>query len=299
MRVGIWELQGNERQQNIIRTALEASDFPDELMQPEILRQAGRDYIPVEWLDLSRFAGAQEAAASSDDHDHVHNHTHGPDDQFDFLAARGRVLGLAWYSLKVSLDLSLEFDPRLGMEVFLSEAAHMVDFTILTNEQREAIWDVHHAGQDNIGSHGHGWFDVGQYRDYVGESFMGDFIYAYAPSIPVTIPFSHNPSRQKGLLIRQIVTPGIDDVAAPELPPTPEPEPEPPVAPETPETPTEEPEQPPVAPQPVFGSTRGKTYHDKHARIPEDIVWDSPQAAVDAGRRPCKTCKPPVPSAVS
>jgi hypothetical protein len=255
-----------------VKAALAACDFPFEDMRSAIQQKTGRrDYITVEWADLSRYAESAQAQSSEDTHDHTHDHKTG---EFDFLAARGRTLGLAWYSLKVSMDLSLENDPRLGAEVFLAEGAHMVDFTVMTDEQREGIWDIYHDGQDHQGDHGHDWFDKGGYRDFVGEAFMAGFTRAYAPSVDVTILFTHESTTERAAAIRRLLTPAIDETA--------QPTPVPPV----------EPSPPPAPDRPVFGSSKGKTFHDAHQGVPMDLRWSNYQEAVDAGRRPCKTCKP-------
>lgn len=48
---------------------------------------------------------------------------------------------------------------------------------------------------------------------------------------------------------------------------------------------------------PVFGSTRGRAYHDAHEGVAAQIVWSSPEEAQRAGRRACGICKPPQASA--
>ena len=284
----MFTLLGTPNQQSLVRQALDQCDFPFDRLAPKLKADTGRTSIPVEWADLSQW-GAQTTKTADDHHDdYSHDHTHDNvpgEEKADPLEARGRVLGLAWYSGKVSLDLSLESDPRLAWEVFLAEGAHMVDFFYMTDAHREAVWDIFHpGGSDNIGGHGHGWFDVATYRDFVGESFMGGFIHAYAPSVPVTIAFTHASNLEIGRQIRAALTPELVE------PPVVEPEPQP-----------EPPPLPPGGPDSGGGSNRyfviedKKAFHDTHKirNLSKKVTYfDTYQQAVDSGLRPCGVCKP-------
>jgi hypothetical protein len=199
----IWQLLGTPHQQAIAAAALDRCTFPFEVMLPGLRAQTGREQVPVEWADLSRFAGA----LGQDSHPHVHGYT----DEAHVLANRARVLGLFWFSGRVSLDVSLERDPDLAGEVLLSEGAHAVDMFTLTPAQRHTIWGALHTGDEAI-EHDlmHGWFeqpytewtgefiDAGgnvAYRDQVGEAWMGLFVAAWS-DFPVTIPFTHGVTQQ-------------------------------------------------------------------------------------------------------
>ncbi len=181
----VWDLRGNERQNAIVLEALDACDYPFEWLKVGLVAKKGKETIPVEWADLSRWAEVSAAQAAEG---HGSDHAHKGKD-YDTIEARGRVLGLAWYSGKVTLDVSLEWDPPLAKEVKLSEGAHMIDFFVMDDEQRNRLYRLFHG--DNDSEHGHGWFDVGTYREWVGEAFMGGFIQMFAPTIPVTIGFAH------------------------------------------------------------------------------------------------------------
>ncbi len=203
----LWELQGTPAQNQIVIEALEACDFPFPRLVPKLQAEKNKSRIPVEWADLSVYG----VKAMSDGQQYMakvtgnspHNHVHHDGDTGHPIEVRNRVLGLAWYSGKVSLDLSLLADPLLAKEVFLSEGAHMVDFFYMTDEMRGAITSCLHNFDDT--EHGHGWFDVGTYREWLGEAFMGTFIKCFAPSIPVTIPFAHPTNDEQSRYIRSVL----------------------------------------------------------------------------------------------
>lgn len=282
-RHGIWLLRGNAHQNDLIRQALDACDFPFEQLAPEVQRQQGRDHIVVEWADLSRFSEDPSAESSAHDHgDHVHEetlhshvHVHEGDDKAHGIGYRSQVLGLAWYSLKVSIDDSLTFEPELAQEVFLSEAAHMIDFAFMSGLQRVAVYNAFHDVHEDLPAavkdledgveygHGHGWFDVGGYYSWVGEAFMGGFIKAYAPTVPVTIPFDHPATEAVGAEIRSVLTPE----------PTP-------------------PEPAPKQPGSYFITSRGQVFHDSHKGCARYIEYATYDEAVADGFRPCRVCKP-------
>lgn len=200
--MSIWAPQGTSVQQSIVQDALAACDFPFERLAEKLKATTGRTSIPVEWADLSRYSSAASyanAAAGG----HVHIHENG--DTGHPIAYRQQVLGLAWYSGKVSLDLSLVANPPLAQEVFLSEGAHMVDFFYMSEAERSALiahWDP--ADDPNVD-----WFDAGPYETWMGEAFMGLFVKAFAPRVPVTLTqFTHKvtpelASKTRSLLLRE------------------------------------------------------------------------------------------------
>lgn len=311
-----WSLRGTAQQNAIIQQALDRCDFPFETF--------GEDRtIPVEWADLSRYSAApvggdspleaHAAPGASADHDHdgefdvlaisaelaeelgfpaeeERPRAHGDDDHHEG-AARERVLGLAWYSGRVTLEQTLVAQPTLAMEVFLSEGAHMVDFFGMTDDHRVGVWNAVHPPHQHLApgtniadgmdlGHGHSWFDVGGYYSWVGEAFMGLFVRAFS-NIPVTINFNHAATTEASAKVRDIFLPAVEDIPEPEpepTPPTPEPVPEPVPEPE---------------PGPYFGITGSSVYHDSHRGIRRDVEFTSKEHAERAwNRRPCKTCKP-------
>lgn len=199
---GIWELQGTDRQNNIVRSALAACDFPFDRLLPGLQANTGRQTIPVEWADLSRFTATTAEQAQERHHPIRHD-----GDTAHPIEYRQQVLGLAWYSGRVSLDLTLQQDPDLAREVFLSEGGHMVDMFYMTDADRAAITAALHSGGTT--EHGHGWFDVGAYEEWIGEAFMGLFIAAFAPSVSTRLTqFTHPPTpgaaaATRKLLLRQ------------------------------------------------------------------------------------------------
>lgn len=251
-----FDLKGTPQQNEIIRNALARTQFPFHLLLPKLKADTGRDLIPAEWEDLSRYAAALEAQKSKGGHAHIHE----DGDTGHPIEMRERVLGLAWYSGKVTVDESLVNNPELAKEVFLSEGAHMIDFFYMTDAHREALFNALHGGEEAPAEHGHGWFDVGGYRSWAGEAFMGLFVRAFS-DVQMTIPFDHPPTPYAIGRAREILLP------EPEIKPNPD-----------------------MAP--YFATRSGKVFHDKHGRIPREATFTSYAEAEASGRRPCKTCKP-------
>lgn len=272
--VEVWDIRGTDRQQALVRDAIDRTAFPFHRLIPGLRRDVGRDVIPVEWADLSRYGASALGAIvpgggthdDHDHHDHDHGHTHDEDAEYDTLEFRHRVLGLAWYSGKVSLDLSLESDPDLAAEVFLSEGAHMVDFFYMDDAMRVAVWNAVHPPEQHIHDapditdvidgtdidHGHGWFDVATYREFVGEAFMGAFVRAFS-DVPVRIPFAHQVDADMPDMVDALVRPPG---------------------------------------RWVFGVDGSSVFHDRHGTIDHDHEWETYAAAEADGRRPCRVCKP-------
>lgn len=268
----VWRLYGTENQQRLVREALAACDFPFDALVPGLKSQVGRDYIPVEWADLSRYTAQFKEAKAAGGHNHVHDDEWGVGHPIEReVDGRRQVLGLAWYSGKVTLDYTLERYPDLAKEVFLAEGAHMVDFFYMTDDQRVAVWNAFHLDHEDLSfgtdvedgvdlGHGHGWFDVGGYYSWVGEAFMGGFIKAYAPSIPVTIEFDHPATDEAGREIRKALTPQL--------------------VPDGPVVDTDA--------TPYFVGKNRSIYHDSHKNIAPVEYFATPPP--DA--RACKVCKP-------
>jgi hypothetical protein len=255
-----FDLRGDSVQNGIIREALTDCTFPFERLS--------KQNIPVEWADLSRYAASPVTVDADGSHAHVHD---GDDTGHPIVRevdGRARVLGLAWYSGKVTIDASLERDPRLAAEVFLAEGAHMVDFFYMTNAHRVGVVNALHHQQlpaghqitDGIplGLDGHecGWFDVGPYSMWVGEAWMESFIEAFS-SERVTIQLGHPVSPVQARYIRRLL-----------LGPT------------------------------LVGTRRGRAYHRPTCPFirPSWVLtphgWPTPDDAQAAGRRACRVCRP-------
>ncbi len=275
----IWNLQGTENQQRIAREGLALCDFPFDRLAEQLRTEVGRDSIPVEWADLSRYNAAPVVAYNGITVENVavtwtqpHNHVHEDGETAHpierVVEGRRRVLGLAWYSGKVTLDTSLENDPRLAHEVLLAEGAHMVDFFYMTNAHRVGVINALHRDQlpasfqvDNggpLGLDGHqcGWFDVGPYSMWVGEAMMEAFIESFSP-VQVTIQLGHPVSPVQAIYIRRLL----------------------------------------LGPA-LVGTARGKAYHRESCpfirwwRATASLRWLTPQDAERDGRRACRVCRP-------
>lgn len=195
----VFTVSGSTAQQQIVRDALAACDFPWERLLPGLAEQTRRTSIPVEWADLSRFADTPPSATA---------HPLRAD-------GGGGTLGLFWYDGRIQIERSLVSRPSLAAEVFLAEAAHAVDVFYATDPERAAIAAAWHpAGPD-----GHGWFDSGAYETWMGEAFMGAFIRAFAPSVPVTLTqFTHPATPEIAAVVRRIL---LREPVAPPAPPAP------------------------------------------------------------------------------
>lgn len=289
----IYRPVGTAQQVGIINEALRRIDFPHDLMLPKLAAKTGRDYIPVDWQDLSRyFMGHEEADG------HIHHHGGTADPYVREIEGRKAVLGLAWYAGRVTIHTGLVSNPTLAMEVFASEAAHMVDFFYMTDAMRLAIFNSFHTPDQQApeGSpihdghdvnHGHSWFDVGGYYSWVGESFMDAYVRAFS-DIPSTISgFVHRTTPEVIRVTREVLLPHVEPevpTSGPEAPAEPTPTPEP------------EPEVPGVSPEAgavyVGAGKKTRVYHDSHKRIEPAIWFTSAAEAVAAGYRACRTCKP-------
>lgn len=238
-----WQLNGSTHQNALVAEALDRCTFP-------FSEVATNKVIPVEWQDLSRYAATLEEQALEGGHNHIHE----DGDTGHPIEARHRVLGLAWYSGKVTLDESLIHDPILAMEVFLSEGAHMLDFFWMEDRERMVVWNALHPDTEDLpldtnvedgtiigGTEG--WFDVGPYRSWVGEAWMGLFTKAYS-DIPVSIPFNRPPHDEAISYVRANLTP--------------------------------------------YFETRSGIVHDQHKRQ-KPVAW---HVTIPSGARRCKVCDP-------
>lgn len=253
--VNTWSLQGTPTQNAIVAQALARCWFPFDLLALGLREQTGRQAIPVEWADLSRYgqelaeaeyflAGAGVVAPRPP---RAHSDSH---DEFHVISFRRRALGLAWYSGKVSIEQSLESEPLLAQEVFLAEGAHMVDFFWVSADDRAAMFHAFHGGDES--THDHGWFEETGNHDYwswVGESFMGGFMQAFSDLDPTLDGFVHVPTEEVGEAIRRVLLPYI-------------------------------------------GGARSSVFHDVHRGVRPATGWPARDLALGAGRRSCGVCRP-------
>lgn len=265
----IWDLRGTDRQNDLVQRALDACDFPFDLLRPSLAAE-GKTSIAVEWADLSRYYHGVA----------VHEHDAGAHTIERELDGRMRVLGLFYLPpyTRVLLDSSLVNHPVLAQEVFLAEGAHAVDYHWMAHSEhmRRAVWNALHPDEQDVAEgahvpesgdvdHGHSWFDgPGGYSTWVGEAFMEAFIRVFAPTIPVTIQLAHPVPTQAAAAIRAALLP--------------EPEPEP------------EPQGP--AGRVYWSGKRSVVVHDSHRGI-EPVKWYDSLAAAEAdGLRACRVCRP-------
>lgn len=257
----MWDLRGNEYQQSLVQEAIDACDFPFNVMAPSLERE-GKDSIAVDWEDLSRYAVSADRTVGEHDHFHDGDAEASPIERE--LDGRMRVLGLFYLPpyTRVVLDSGLVAWPSIAREVFLAEGAHAVDYHYLTNEQRVAIWNALHADHQDLAAdtvvpesgdigHGHSWFDgAAGYSSWVGEALMEGFTRAFAPSVAVTIELDHPTSPEAAQQIREAM----------------------------------------LAPLVFAGPT--KVVHDSHRGITPTRWFASVEQAVSEGMRPCGVCKP-------
>lgn len=216
--MSIFELRGTPDQVQLVRDALDRCDFPFARLVPELIRQWGKSTITVDWADLSATSSVVEEVGPQG-----RAHKAGPD-----VTSRRRVLGTAWTDGRIFIDFSCEDDPELAAEVLLSEAGHEVDFFYLTDAHREAMWDTWHDAEDDIGDHGHGWFDVGAYETWTGEAWMAGMVRAYSDVAVTLNQFVHVTTDDVTRKLRRIITPELGPPPWDQITPEPEPTPEPP-----------------------------------------------------------------------
>lgn len=193
-------------QKLIIEEALSRCSFNWEVLKPKLKSEKNKDLIPVEFIDCNVFGNRSSSSHTDEEGKHEHIDVYHNGDTGHGILFRNKILGLAWYSGKVSIDLSLINSPQLAMETFLAEGAHMIDFFYMTPEHRKKIYEAYHG--DDHSEHGHGWFEETGNTDYwswVGESFMGGFILAYS-NVPLSFDgFHHQSAMDVAIKIRGIL----------------------------------------------------------------------------------------------
>jgi hypothetical protein len=265
----------------VVADAFALGAYPWHTLSDGLMAKTGRSRIPIDVADLSRWGASAAQAAEDDlgvaqvvDHD---EHHHGPDhDEWHAVGAhlvafRRRALGLAWYSGRVTLEETLLPDAAQAAEVLWFELAHMVDFFGLSPDQRRAIFAAFHGGQ--VTAHGHGtpedWFGDADRTGYwfqVGEAWMLAFTRAVTPiRARIGAGLAHTLDEAALDEIRRIL---------------PTAEPEPPPGPGT------------TPPAPFFGGRRSSVFHDEHRGARADERWATYAEAIEAGRRPCRVCRP-------
>lgn len=224
----VFDIRGTEHQRSLVEAALARCDFPFERLTAGLRQQWNKDTISVEWADLDTTSSVVlEVGRAGRAHRVKPN-----------VESRDRVLGTAWTDGRIYIDYSCESDPELAAEVFLSEAAHQVDFFYLTDDDREAIWDIYHDAAGDIGDHGHNWFDEGAYETWVGESLMAGFTRAYSDVHISLSQFTHVTTDEVARELREAITPELGPPPWGAVDPEPEPEPTPePPKPEWPKEP--------------------------------------------------------------
>lgn len=237
--LNILDIRGDEEERQILTEAAQLSDFPGELLVPELEQQWGKTKISAEFADLSVTQSVvyREDVEDVGYDDYVVGRKHeGAHRIMPNVESRNAVLGTAWTDGRIYIDESLKADPERAKLIFLFEFSHQVDFFVLNIEQREEIWDIYHAGEpeSDIGAHGHGWFDVGPYKVWVGESLMAGITLAYLKQKLVLPPdqFAHPTTPEIAIQIRRVITPELGlpqwvQEPDPEVPSEPEPEPKP------------------------------------------------------------------------
>jgi hypothetical protein len=203
MRHHIFEIP--DHQADVFVPAINVGSFPWRKLIHGIGRDVGRDYIPTQLSDLSRY-GARAAGEDSHDHGHDHGEVH-------ILESRGRVLGLFWTDYRIECDQSLRGD--LLAEVLWSEAAHAIDQAMLTDPQRdEIVAALHPEGPDEHPP----WWERSDYsKEYgtlPGETFMEIVVEAYTP-LRATINLHHEVTPHVIDVARRILTPELVEPSAP------------------------------------------------------------------------------------
>lgn len=178
----------------VIQGALNACDYPF----GRIRRRTGKK-IPVTVADISRSQGEGVHALEHPDH-------------------RAVALGLYWLPTeehpagRIEVNDQIMTDVPLAQEVFLAEAAHAVDYGVMTDAQREEILSIAHQGDRT--PHGtHGWWEErgGQryWNDWVGENFMALFMRAFAKTLPRPLearqPWEHRADDDMARQVRRLL----------------------------------------------------------------------------------------------
>lgn len=210
---------------SLCASALGRCTYPFAAVAPDVV-------IPVEVADLSRYVREQAAWVRGTTGGYG-GHGHGPDIEPDLptfghvdlvsadgehghgIVVRHRVLGLYWLPTpaypagRISVERSAPL--ALQEEVLLCEVAHGIDYTVMTDQQRQTILKAYHGGlsPEDVG-HVSDWFEEQgelDYRDWVGESFMLGLVLAYSDIQPSFDFFTHKTTPDVVAAIRETLTP--------------------------------------------------------------------------------------------
>jgi hypothetical protein len=277
--VTVFDLRGTADQNRLVTEALALADFPWEWLLPGLAKE-GKEKIAVDWKDLSRFGQAAVSARAGAGHDGEHEH--------DVVTPEGRatpierevegrraVLGLFYLPpfTRIVLHTGLVTRPKLAHEVFLAEAWHGVDLLYMTNAHRVAVVNAVHEQslpegyvvKDGVplGLDGHacGWFDVGPYEWWVGETVMALLSASFAPTVPNTIKLRHPVTRKAATRVRYALV-------GPDL----------------------------FGTKSGKAYHRASCPFIRASWRRHKTTWATPEDAALAGRRACRVCRPPVTS---
>ncbi len=168
-----------------------------------IHRNTGRR-VPVSVADISRFNG---------DAGHEQAHREGV---HPLLDARHAALGLYWLPTshdpagRIDVSVAIVGDRPLSQEVFIAEIWHCVQYTVLTQDQRQQVMSLFehtHGGPDHPGE----FEEQGEqsYWAWRGERAMGLFMAAVAPKLPrpleVRQPWHHSYTAKDVTAMRRIL----------------------------------------------------------------------------------------------
>ena len=195
----LFRVSGTPAQVESVRAAVAGCTFPFDALAPGLRALTGRDAVEVSFARLAPGVG-----------------------------------GLSYSDGRIEISEAL--DAASAGPTFLMEAAHSVDFFLMTSAQRQAVYALFHPG----GHDGHGWFDGSGYWEQVGEGWMYLFVWAFTDLRPAS-PFAHKPTEASAAAVRDLF--GVS---------APQPQPQPPVVPPVhpPVTPPVTPPPPPVPPVP-------------------------------------------------
>lgn len=184
----------DRQHRSTIQAALNACDYP-----LGRIRRASGVRVPVTVEDTSRYANTVGIHALHPEGDH-----------------RAAALGLYWLPTsqypagRIVVGTSAINNVDLAREVFLAEAAHCVDYRVMTDAQRSAVFTILHGG--NPADHGtHGWWEEkggeDYWADWAGEAFMGLFVRSFAPLLPRPLearqPWAHRVTDDMVPLVRK------------------------------------------------------------------------------------------------
>lgn len=215
----VFDLQGTEQQQQIVKEALDEIKFPFERIQfPNGTAILG-------WANLNSQGLQGNALMHEGDHPSKDTDSEPLDGE---LNGRKYIFGVFYpYSGNIYIDNALVSYPDSAKTTVSAEVAHSVDeFLPMTEAMRTEIMTLVHGGDTT--EHGHTWWEKQDYStEYftlVGEAFMALFTYAYSdlPSEGAS-SFIHAGNVDMGDDIRKIIGIERTDSVEPVIDPIPQP----------------------------------------------------------------------------